>query len=146
MSENNNLRKCSRCHATKLEEYFSKNTKGEFYKLCDNCRTKSNQSSKEWKEKNKETVKIMNEKQYDRIRELPLEEQYYICEKCGSRVHRLNEGMSRHQKRWSCVKKLMDGNPGKKEFYQWIVDNEGTILREYKKYINEAKTYLNHKL
>ena len=59
MSENNNLRKCSRCHATKLEEYFSKNTKGEFYKLCDNCRTKRKQSSKEWNEKNKEKVKII---------------------------------------------------------------------------------------
>ena len=32
------LRKCSRCHSTKLEEYFSLNNKGELFKLCDNCR------------------------------------------------------------------------------------------------------------
>ena len=35
------LRKCSRCHSTKLEQYFSVNVKGELYKLCDNCRTKT---------------------------------------------------------------------------------------------------------
>ena len=34
------LRKCSRCHSTKLEEYFSLNNKGELYKLCNNCRKK----------------------------------------------------------------------------------------------------------
>ena len=34
------LKKCSRCHTTKLEQYFSINTKGELYKLCDNCRMK----------------------------------------------------------------------------------------------------------
>lgn len=32
------LRKCSRCHSTKLEKYFSTNVKGELFKLCDNCR------------------------------------------------------------------------------------------------------------
>ena len=57
MSENKNLRKCSRCHATKLEEYFSKNTKGELYKLCDNCRNKHCNYKKEWNENNKEKVK-----------------------------------------------------------------------------------------
>ena len=32
------LRKCSRCHSTKLEKYFSTNVKGELYKICNNCR------------------------------------------------------------------------------------------------------------
>ena len=32
------LRKCSRCHSTKLVEYFSLNNKGELFKLCNNCR------------------------------------------------------------------------------------------------------------
>ena len=66
----------------------------------------------------------------------------YICDKCNSKVHRLNEGMARHQKRWSCIKKQMDGNPGKKEFYEWIVANQNNLLRDYHKYIKEAETYL----
>ena len=46
------LRKCSRCHSTKLEQYFSVNVKGELYKLCDNCRTKQKEyTHEEWKEK-----------------------------------------------------------------------------------------------
>ena len=32
------LRKCSRCHSTKLDKYFSYNVKGELFKTCDNCR------------------------------------------------------------------------------------------------------------
>lgn len=41
------LRKCSRCHSTKLEKYFSINVKGELYKLCDNCGSSKNKSKKE---------------------------------------------------------------------------------------------------
>ena len=33
MSEINNLRKCTRCHSTKLESYFGKNAKGNFLRL-----------------------------------------------------------------------------------------------------------------
>ena len=40
MSENNNLKTCSRCHSTKFESYFGINAKGEFYKSCDKCRKK----------------------------------------------------------------------------------------------------------
>ena len=61
MSENKNLRKCSRCHATKLEEYFSTNSKGELYKLCDNCRVKT----KVWIENHIDTVKESQEKSYE---------------------------------------------------------------------------------
>jgi hypothetical protein len=31
------LRKCSRCHSELLEDFFSKNRKGELKKCCDNC-------------------------------------------------------------------------------------------------------------
>ena len=33
------LRTCSRCRTSKLQKYFSFNTKRHLYKLCDNCRT-----------------------------------------------------------------------------------------------------------
>ena len=38
MSENNGLRKCSRCHATTFEEYFGINVKGELFNTCETCR------------------------------------------------------------------------------------------------------------
>ena len=128
MSDNNSLRKCSRCHSTKLESYFGFNKKGELYKLCDNCRIKRD---------------TYNEKYQAEIRAKPLDEQYYICDKCNSKVHRLNEGMARHHKRWTCVKKQMEGKPGKKEFFEWVVANKNNLLRDYHKYIEEAETYLN---
>ena len=40
MTENNSLRKCSRCKSTILHKYFSKNRKGEYFKCCDNCKRK----------------------------------------------------------------------------------------------------------
>ena len=31
------LKKCSRCHSTLLEDFFSKNRKGVLQKCCDTC-------------------------------------------------------------------------------------------------------------
>ena len=41
MTENNSLKKCSRCRSTLLLQYFSKNRKGDYFKCCDNCRNKN---------------------------------------------------------------------------------------------------------
>ena len=35
------LRQCSRCHSTCTLEHYEKNRKGEWFKLCNNCRGKS---------------------------------------------------------------------------------------------------------
>ena len=35
----------------------------------------------------------------------------------------------------------MEGNPGKKEFFDWVVANQNNLLRDYHKYIEEAETY-----
>jgi hypothetical protein len=45
------LRKCSRCQSTKLEQYFGVNVKGEFYKTCDNCRTKGRERRARYEQK-----------------------------------------------------------------------------------------------
>ena len=50
--------------------------------------------------------------------------------------------MARHRKKWSCVKKQMEGNPGNKDFFEWVVANQNNLLRDYHKYIEEAETYL----
>jgi hypothetical protein len=43
--EGDRIRKCSGCRLTKLlETYFSKNTKGDYYKTCDKCRDKRKKS------------------------------------------------------------------------------------------------------
>ena len=146
MTDNKELRKCSRCHATKLTEYFSINAKGELYKTCCNCIEKRNTDDTEWNVNNKDKLSEYAIKAYEKVCTKPLEEQYLKCEKCGNKVHRLNEGMSRHLKRWSCVKTSMPGEPGKKEFYEWVLANKLTNLKDYNKYIKEAEEYLNQKL
>ena len=50
--------------------------------------------------------------------------------------------MARHQKRWVCVKTQMEGKPGKKEFYEWVLANQNNLLRDYHKFIEEAEAYL----
>ena len=76
----NNLRECVRCHCTKLEKYFSTNTKGELYKTCDHCREqkmthRENNRNKiksyreKNKDKNKEHAKTYRENNRDKIKE-----------------------------------------------------------------------------
>ena len=139
MTENNNLRKCSRCHATKLEEYFSTNTKGELYKLCDNCRNKGRHYYKVHYEDSKDKIKEYNKKSYNKFLEKPIEEQYVICDRCNNKVHLKYEGMSRHLKRWNCVKATMETEPGREEFFKWVYENKDNLLRDYQKYISRAE-------
>ena len=110
MTEEKLLRTCSRCGSTKLEEYFSKNVKGLFYKLCDNCRSKRRTYYKEWNAENKDKLNEYRKRNYLKVRSEPLENQYLICEKCGQRVHRLNEGIARHQRRLTCINKTTNDN------------------------------------
>jgi len=72
MSENKNLRKCTRCHSTKLEKYFSINTKGEFYKTCDNCRKHDVEYREQNKDKIKAKKKEYNENNKDKVKEYQL--------------------------------------------------------------------------
>ena len=143
MSENKVLRKCSRCHATKLQEYFGINTKGELFRLCNNCREKRKEKNEQTYEENKDKMKEYKRRSYEKFINKPLDEQYSICEKCGGRFHKLYEGKSRHLKRWPCVKSQMAGNPGKKEFFEWVLENRNNLIRDYQKYISKAEEYLS---
>ena len=63
MSDNNNLKTCSRCHSTKLESYFGINAKGECYKSCDKCRKKRRDIKEDLKPKpNPEEIKSTERK------------------------------------------------------------------------------------
>ena len=44
------LRKCSRCHSTCTLEHYEKNRKGEWFKLCNNCRGKNRELKNEYRE------------------------------------------------------------------------------------------------
>ena len=122
-------RVCSRCCVKLHVDNFEKNANGDWFKWCNDCRLM-----------NRERLKHISET----VRSLPLEEQYVVCDKCGGRYHKLNEGKSRHQKRWTCVKSTMPGNPGNKERYEWLVANEHNpeLLKDYRKTIPYAKEYL----
>ena len=140
MSENKNLRKCSRCHATKLEEYFSANSKGELFKLCDNCRNKGKDYYEHNKDNNKEKIKEYNERAYMKFIEKPLIQR----SRCKASMYDKKVEITRHMKRWSCVKEGMGGNPGLKEKYEWILENKDDLLPEFKKLIPKAEEYLKH--
>ena len=71
----------------------------------------------------------------------PVAEKYCICERCNKMVDKHSEGMSRHMKRWPCVKAGMEGNPGRKEFYEWILNNKDNLLKDYEKHIKDAEAY-----
>ena len=45
MNQTDTLKICSRCKSTILLKYFSKNRKGCYFKLCDNCRLKRDSAS-----------------------------------------------------------------------------------------------------
>jgi hypothetical protein len=78
-TETKELKQCSRCHSLLLLIYFALNRKGEYFKLCNNCRKKfrdvndnrlgyltnyyeTNKSSilernKKWNDANKESIR-----------------------------------------------------------------------------------------
>jgi len=143
MSEEKELKKCSRCHSTKLIEHFSINSKGELLKTCINCRSYRNSYDAEWRADNPDKVKESKNKSYEKSHAKPLEEIYSICDVCGSNVGKLSEGMARHKKRWSCFKTTMPGEPGRKEFYEWVLKNQHGGLKDYVKHIKEAEEYLS---
>ncbi len=71
-TESKELRQCSRCHSILLLIFFALNRKGEYYKLCNNCRKNYNEWSTvnsrdeyltNYYESNKETI-LINQKKY----------------------------------------------------------------------------------
>ena len=115
---NNTLRKCSRCHSTKLESYFTKNTKGEYFKLCDNCRKKG---------------RIAHQKQYEQ------NDMLTPCPKCG--VEKRGYEMKHHQKSFQCQTFGMEPKPC---FVLWLLDNEETLIPSYKRILEEEKKKGNY--
>ena len=69
------LRQCSKCHSTCTLEHFEKNRKGEWFKLCNNCRKGKREydqlnkeeiwyKRREYRETNRDNIKEYN-KQYN---------------------------------------------------------------------------------
>ena len=113
MSENSKLRKCSRCRSTKLESYFSKNTKGELFKLCDNCRNKR---------------RIEHEKYYEK------NDMQTPCPICGEEKRQYE--MKQHQKSFHCQVFGIEPQPC---FELWIQDNEHNLIPKYKRISEEYR-------
>ena len=44
------LKQCSRCHSSVTLEHYEKNRKGEWFKLCNNCRSKKRIENQEYRE------------------------------------------------------------------------------------------------
>ena len=50
MEQTIELKQCSRCHSKCSLEHFEKNRKGEWFKLCNNCRSKNREHKNEYRE------------------------------------------------------------------------------------------------
>ena len=93
MSENSNLKKCSRCHSNILLEFFEKNRKGELYKTCNSCRGINRDAIKKYRENNTETENVRKMlyrinnidkvREYDRQRDAIRKKEIIQCE-CGA--------------------------------------------------------------
>ena len=73
MSENSNLKQCSRCHSNILLDLFEKNRKGELYKTCNSCRDINRNKYNQYRENNTEK-ELERNRQYridnnDKVRE-----------------------------------------------------------------------------
>ena len=85
--EPNSVKQCSRCRCTLLlDQYFEKNRKGEYFKLCNSCRGRGRTENEQFREKH------YNE--------------YRVCDKCGNN-YSVNGGRSTHQRTWYCFKKQL---------------------------------------
>ena len=95
MSENSNLKQCSRCHSNILLDFFEKNRKGELYKTCNSCRGINRDAHKQYRDNNteKESVRHMiyrmnnidKVREYDRQRDAIRKKEIIQCE-CGASI------------------------------------------------------------
>jgi hypothetical protein len=95
MSENSNLKQCSRCHSNILLEFVERNRKGELYKTCNSCRDINRKQFKQYRENNTEKelernrqYRIDNKdkvKEYDRQRDAIRKKEIIQCE-CGASI------------------------------------------------------------
>jgi hypothetical protein len=95
MSENSNLKQCSRCHSNIFLYFFEKNRKGELYKTCNSCRDINRNANKKYRENNtekenerKQQYRIDNidkVREYDRQRDAIRQKEIIQCE-CGASI------------------------------------------------------------
>ena len=95
MSENSNLKQCSRCHSNILLDFFEKNRKGELYKTCNSCRGINRDAIKKYGENNAEELNeksrqyrinnIDKVREYDRQRDAIRKKEIIQCE-CGASI------------------------------------------------------------
>ena len=116
------LKQCSRCHSTCTLEHYEKNRKGEWFKLCNSCRTKNREEKNTYREKHD------NDKQ--------------TCPRCNCQFRIVNWTLNKHMKTWSCYKAGLKTETTRTDFYQWVLDNRDNLLPGYKSLIPEAEDFL----
>ena len=69
------LKQCSRCHSTCALEHFEKNRKGEWFKLCNNCRSSKREGNKRYRDNNKDKIQQSRKTHYENNKDEILEKQ-----------------------------------------------------------------------
>ena len=119
------LKTCSRCRCTLvLVEYFEKNRKGEYYKLCNGCRGRGRTDNEQFRERH----------YWD----------YGLCDKCGNK-YSVNRGLSTHQRTWLCAKSELGRDTNLDDFYKWILDNKDNLLSMYQSKVPSAEAWFMQK-
>ena len=78
------LKTCSRCHSDLLDEYFSKNRKGEFQKCCNNCLNRFKCDLCEYKTSRNNNLKKHIKQVHDKIKDVLCN----LCDfKCSTNGH-----------------------------------------------------------
>ena len=67
MPENEEFRRCTRCGANRLLEYFERNGRGELFKSCNNCRKNDKRYYDNHKEEQKAHRDLMKEETKEQI-------------------------------------------------------------------------------
>ena len=106
------LKQCSRCHSNCTLENYDKNRKGEWFKLCNNCRGKG----QGWRDNNKDKIQQYNNTYITKHN--PLIE----CSNCKCPVR--FQIIQDHHKGYQCNVFGMDPKP---DFHEWLFENHSNI-------------------
>ena len=134
------LKQCSRCHSTCTLEHYEKNRKGEWFKLCNSCRTKRRIHDATYRETHREEMN-QYQQEYKRTYREKHNDDKQTCPRCNCQFRIVNWTLNKHMKTWSCYKAGLKTETTRKDFYQWVLDNRDNLLPGYKSLIPEAEEY-----
>ena len=158
------LKQCSRCHSYCTLEHYEKNRKGEWFKLCNNCRGIGRQIKNEYDATHKEENKLKLKEYYEANKEILIQKQKEYDEKHREEkkqrnrkyteqnpekvkaqrkqyyeTHREEISQKRKDKRDKLREKMFQEHPEKREAYEKFLEREKWFKECKAAYLAEVK-------